>query len=259
MVDQANNSFSLYKDDTATATLYDALAYSYQLNSDGFLVKCFQPGENGTRNTVEIQRHDNNQIKTIKSTDAYGFSTTTWFDYSVEDGRTVIRTTNNPVDGWTTAATGTTRCVYDANNKVVRTTGYSFAYQKGNMVMCATDYTLPDVFENIRVSYYRGGRSGRLDFLMRTILGKDYYIEEIRKLYMFSVFGIEGMTSIALSDGSPIQELEYQFSTGPNSSTEYNRKINFSYEYDDNGDITSMLQNAQQGVNNRSDRYTFVY
>ncbi|GAO43847.1 hypothetical protein [Flavihumibacter petaseus] len=246
LMDTLQHVYEVYGDDLLTASPND-LYYRYQLNDDGYLISCRRIWPNGEPRIAEIHRDDNNRIQYISTETEQGKPDTTFFQYAISGSNAVITTTHNKVSR---------RSVYNAGNQIIEREPYEYEYSGTGLVNCSGFNTLENRLENYTATYHTSGKSGPIDRLMFTLLGKDHYIEDLRDLYEFCIYYSRGVVNFPYSDGNQLTQVAF---TSTDGSITDHETINVSYEYNSKGHISAMLMTKVEEPLLGTIRYEFVY
>lgn len=190
--DTLNHKIELYKDDTTNSNPYDQLVISYSFNNDGYLVSCvinnpllYTPllNMNFENTTVSINRKSDNKINYIAYDDRdYHRKDTTFYTYQSESGATKITTS-----GLSGYFEGSTIYRYDDNCNLLEYQGEyanaTFQYNPNNSISKMIGKGIGDNVADF--SYSSGIPDDKEDLLCRLLVGKDYYLWDLKDLYPF--------------------------------------------------------------------------
>jgi len=159
--DTANHKIELYADDPSTSNLYDKLGSTYTYNNDGYLVNFSQADYDHAGNGKD----------------------TTFYNY---------QSVSNGVNITTTSDFGTVLYKYDNNYNLLQYQGataddYSATFQN-NANNSINKMLVTGFFEGTNesaFSYSSAIPDDKEDLLCRLLIGKDYYLWDLKKLYPF--------------------------------------------------------------------------
>jgi hypothetical protein len=206
--DTTNRQVMVYEDDTTNSTPYDVLGTSYQFNNKGYLVSLQSFDMGSIEQTYTINRGGDDKIIWIAHEDkAIDGKDTTFFSYEPVAGGTKI-TCNKytyyqqwPPDSCTYLYT------YSADNKIMQVQSIfnnsssiaDYTYNpNGSIKKIFFDFG-DDSFET-NFSYSSGLADGQEDIVLKTFLGKDYYIQNIRALYPLRMFSDGEYNTLSATD-----------------------------------------------------------
>jgi hypothetical protein len=203
--DTANRAIRIFWDDSTTANPFDKLFMLYEYNASGYLIKvqAFEDGEDPWVNTID--RDANNQIRYI--TDLDGFLSahdTTFFAYTPSSGGYIIDTKYkepSSVDPaiieskYTYSKDWLLQTYEDPNSEALGTYQYTQGLLTGVQFK---DKVNSQIIVNLE--YNSGLKSAVEDQFLKTICGKDYYIQDIANLCYFNIFTSPDMFILSATD-----------------------------------------------------------
>lgn len=194
-IDSANRAINVYLDRNLTnSNPFERLQYSYQFNPEGYLTKSVKAYGDGTITTIEIHRRADNSIEYIsndipKEYNLY-FNDTVFFQYSnVQSNKKISVRYDTYIQEY----------LLSTDNRIIELTSsgnipesYSYSYNGTKLTQYrserATHYA--PYIEDLKITYPDNSGASKEDILLKTILGKDYYIPHIRDLYFLESFRI---------------------------------------------------------------------
>jgi YD repeat-containing protein len=196
--DSINHRIDLYEDDTTNSNPYDVLLATYKYNNDGFLTSFIQSSIDysrfATTFTATINRNPDNTISSIVEVPITGSEVdSTIYTYQSLNGdnsiSTVVRSYDNQLLDYTYKVTYN----YNASNSLTKVLNedqgtYTYSYNSNNSLK---SFSLQgaDITANADYSYSSGLPDQKADVFLQTLLGKDFYIFDIRTFdpYILSV------------------------------------------------------------------------
>lgn len=237
--DTLNRNIQLYEDDTTNANPYDVLLATYRFNQDGYLLQ-FESTDHSLANMdyqntiIDFHREANNNISYITYRDkskAVEYTTTTAYTYKTESGGTVITT-----EGSNAYFFGACDYHYDANfNLISYQASYYTDYANGILSYNANNSINKisglGVGENLtEFSYTSGMPDQKEDLLERVLLGKDYYLWDLKLLNPF-VFDLDmDYDNFLLSATNPFHVTSMKDTHQPDASPTGIETATFTYE-----------------------------
>jgi hypothetical protein len=229
--DTANGKIDVYLDDTTNANPYDLLEISYTYNSSGYLIgyKKFNSGQLSEESFIE--RSADNKITRIAFEEKNYAKDTILFSYQIAGGQTKINTIEKYYYGANPPYINNYSYTYDAGNKPTQyqVTGgglTTIQYNTNNsikkLMFAEVDYSNETNF-----FYTSGIADGKADVLVRTFLGKDYYMPFIDDYYYLSIFYDNEYIGVSATD--PYHPTRSQSITN-NSGSVLTEERTFSYE-----------------------------
>ena len=223
--DTLNHKVELYEDNRATPNLFDKLVITFSFNNDGYLIGYLINtdifGNTSFDNAlITINRASDNKIKYIAYYDREkGEKDTTFFTYELINGNTKIA-----VKGDWAYLEGNTDYTYDANNKLL-----SYQFAGGGSEIARFNYnpnnSLSKVvktggdFDNvIDFSYASGLPDDKENMLERILLGKDYYLWDLKVLSPFTFYLDADYDDFPISFTDPYHFTRMQDTHKPNAA-----------------------------------------
>jgi len=196
--DTINHRIDLYEDDTTNSNPYDALLATYKYNNDGFLTSFTQSSIDysrfGTPFTATINRNADNTISSIVDVPiSGGWVDSTIYTYQALNGDKSISTVLRSYENQLLDDTYKVTYSYNADNSLTKASNedqgtYTYSYNSNNSLQ---SFSLQgtDITANANYSYSSGLPDQKADVFLRTLLGKDSYIFDIRAFdpYLLSV------------------------------------------------------------------------
>jgi hypothetical protein len=193
--DTNNRKIDLYIDDTANTNPYDLLEASYAYNSSGYLVshKIFDELTGIPEEIYTINRSGDNKIVwMVYENKVSNHLDTTFFNYQPVSGGTKITTVLHSYYQASLFSIDTTLYTYSGDFKISqilasgggRTT---YEYNANNSLKKLT-FLSPDESNETNMFYTSGITDDKEDFLLRALLGKDYYLQNIKEFYYFITY-----------------------------------------------------------------------
>jgi hypothetical protein len=203
--DTANGKIELYIDDTTNSNPYDQLATSYIYNKSGYLVshKIFDAGV--VEESYSIERSADNKVINIAHLDNFiNIKDTTFFNYQIVSGGTKITTIEHFYYPASPVFIDTTFYTYNTDFKltqILKSGGAitTYEYNTNNSIKKLL-FLSPDISNETNFFYTSGLADGKEDVLLRTILGKDFYIQNIKNLYYFTSFADNEYITVSATD-----------------------------------------------------------
>ena len=240
--DTLNHKVELYEDDPATSNLYDKLVITSTFNNDGYLVSyeinTDKFDETDFDNAViNLNRASKNEINYIAYYDReFNRKDTTFYTYEPVSNGTKITTI-----GYQSYFEDTTYYNYDKENKLL---SYQFSY--GDPVNSQFYYNLNGSlskivktggdYENLaEFSYTSGLPDDKENMMDRILLGKDYYLWDLKVLSPFTVYLDGDFDDYPLSLTDPYHLTRMQDTHRPTSFQPDGKEgLNISYELNEN-------------------------
>lgn len=203
--DTANRQIELYIDDTTNANPYDQLATSYIYNNSGYLVsnKIFNAGV--VEESYSIERSADNKIINIAHLDNFiNTKDTTFFDYQTVGGGTKITTIEHFYYPGSPVFIDTASYTYSVDFKLTqiqKSGGGVTTYEYNtNSSIKKLLFLSPGISNETNFFYTSGLADGKEDILLRTLMGKDFYIQNIKNLYSFTSFADNEYITVSATD-----------------------------------------------------------
>lgn len=198
--DTINRQIQLYADDTTNSNPYDVLLATYKYNNDDYLSSFtlanlqFPAFRFATEFTATINRNPDNTIASIVSLSKDGsYVDSTIFTYQPANGGTLISTVDRGYDDRSLDDTYAVTYNYDANKRLTKVVNqdqgtYTYSYNANNS-LASFSLQSTDLAVNGNYSYSSGLPDAKADVFLQTLLGKDYYLYDIRIFdpYLLSV------------------------------------------------------------------------
>lgn len=241
--DTANRRINVYYDDTTNANPYDALKVSYQYNADGYLIKLIE-SDGADEETSIISRDANNRIRYITNHDEYFENPDTSF-YAYENIGDSVRISierrayldQDVVKGFYT---------YTYKNKLLlylrmNFSDFLYTYQYQQNKLTKLEWVRNNDFIRMALAYQTPAPNESRDLFQELILGKDYYLQDIRDMYFFFLFRDSRFLTLSASDPHHITSFLYSYKSEDDEGT-----INTfcSYEFNTKAQPVSILMES---------------
>jgi hypothetical protein len=230
--DTTNRKIEVYIDDTTNANPYDQLAISYTYNNSGYLVshKIFDAGV--VEESYSIERSADNKITNIAHLDNFiNIKDTIFFNYLTISGGTKITTIEHSYYPGSPVFIDTALYSYNTDFKltqILKSGGAitSYEYNTNNSIKKLL-FLSPGISNETNFFYMSGLTDGKEDVLVRTLLGKDNYIQNLKDFYYFSSFADNEYITVSATD--PYHPTRMQDITNNNGSLSTEERT-WSYE-----------------------------
>lgn len=253
-------------DVTDTINRQNSGKINYKYNENGYLIKYTTVTDFANSNRiVTIVRAADNKIRyIINDNSEENRKDTTFFTYTVNGDGTQISASVNYHYPDIPEQTVNTSYTFDNKNKILyqeegitqaqyeKLYSWNYDYNTNNSISKITsiDYIYNN-FTNIATYNYTSGiPEGKEDFLYQLVSGKDYFIPDIGRFYVFSFQDYVAPYSLSSTDSYHVTSIEYPDSRLGQISDKWN------YELNDNQLVSKIIFN----VNNKiSDVVIFKY
>lgn len=252
--DTANKKINIYLDDTTTTNPFDRLVYSYEFNSNGYLINSSTADANGNiKPDFTIVRNGTNQIQQIINFNAeeingVPYNDTVFYNYQQTGTQTMVQDSvrfhgNNQFN--------TTVTTYNSQNKIT-----SIQYVTGNVLYTTKDFIynsqgiLANIISNvdtIAFTYDNTRADSNWQNLPLLFLGRDYYILQnetttSRLSYNFLSYIIEGTFETVYNPllTAPLLRITRQGYTGSNPITSQTQIVNFTNSFTTDNRLSSV-------------------
>jgi hypothetical protein len=251
--DTANRKIELYIDDTTNTNPYDQLATSYIYNNSGYLVSHKILDAGVIEESYSIERSADNKIINIAHLDNFlNIKDTTFFNYQTVSNGTKITTIEHFYYPASPVFIDTALYTYNTDFKLtqVLTSGggvTNYEYNTNNSIKKLL-FLSPDASNETNFFYTSGLADGKEDVLVRTLLGKDYYIQNLRDFYYFVSFADNEYITVSATD--PYHPTRMQDITNNNGSVSTEERT-WSYELNAQqllSKVTGCLNGVQDAV-----------
>ena len=190
--DTLNRKINLYFDDTTNTNPYDYLAISYTYNKNGYLIRATGfdgDGPDFADAIFDINRNSDDKINYIAKDEAYVGKDTTFYSYQTSNGnniRTIFYNRDDPFFNDTTVY------LFDNDFDLIsidhsKSEFFSFEYN--------ADKSLKTIAANKISShgneffYQAGNTDKKEDLFLKLLIGRDYYLPDLKKLFPFQFAG----------------------------------------------------------------------
>jgi hypothetical protein len=250
--DTANGKIDVYLDDTTNANPYDLLEISYTYNSSGYLVsyKKFNSGQLSEESFIE--RSADNKITRIAYEEKNYSKDTILFSYQIAGGQTKINTIEKFYYQANPPSINNYSYTYDAGNKLTHSQvsggGLTTVQYNANSSIKKTIYADVNYSNETNLFYTSGISDGKEDAIVKTFLGKDYYMPFIGQYYYLSIFYDNEYISVSATD--PYHPTRIQSITN-NSGSVSTEERSLSYELNAQqllSRVTGSLNGVQDAV-----------
>ena len=233
--DTLNHKIELYEDDTTNSNPYDKLAVSFSFNNDGYLIN-YIVNTSGLDNdfentTININRKADNKINYIAYDDSdYDERDTTFYTYQSESSGTKI--TTNGIAGY---FEGSTIYRYDNNYNLLEYQGEyanaTFQYNPNNSISKMVGSGIGDNVADF--SYSSGIPDDKEDLLCRLLIGKDYYLSDLKELYPFNFYLDPDYDNYMISATNPYHLTRMKDTHQPDAAPTGIEEATMAYELND--------------------------
>ena len=219
--DTVNRHINVYYDDTTNANPYDALKASYQFNEDGYLVKSIN-SDGTTEETSIISRDANNRIRYITNHDEYFENPDTSF-YAYENIGDSVRISierrayldQDVVRGF---------YIYTYKNNLLQnlrmnSSDFLYTYQYQQSKLTKLEWVRNSDFIRMAITHQTPAPDESRDIYQELILGKDYYLQDIRDMYFFFLFRDSRFLTLSASDPHHIASFLYSYKSEDDEGT----------------------------------------
>ena len=244
--DTANYRIELYEDDTTTSNPYDKLVVAYTYNTDGYIIG-FETNFPDVfwlnifdRGSAKINRDAANKIIYIAYDDKeLNEKDTSFYTYQSVSGGINIATSesdNNYLGGKVVYN-------YDLNHNLLAyheeddvNTTYSYNANKSVHKIVSNGYgnTVSDF------AYTSGLPDGKEDMLYKLLLGKDYYLLDLKAMYPFT-FSLDSDFDDYLISATDPFHISYMKDTYQNNNTIGTDEANLNYEFNGNKLLSKVI------------------
>jgi hypothetical protein len=243
--DTANRRINVYYDDTTNANPYDVLKASYQYNADGYLIKVIE--SDGTdEETSVISRDANNRIRYITNHDEYFENTDTSF-YNYENISDSVRVSIER-RAYLDQDVEKSNYAYTYKNKSLQTLRLNFSdflynYQYQQNKLTNMEWVSNGDFIRVAMIYQTPAPDETRDLFQELILGKDYYIQDIRDMYFFFLFRDSKFLTVSASDPHHLAKFSFTYK---NEDEEGGFRIVCTYEFNQKGKPVSIFMESEE-------------
>lgn len=253
--DTLNRRINVYSDDTTTTNPYDKLIKSYQFNEDGFLIK-FIDRYGIVNDTSIIARDANNQILYITNRDAFIRTPDTSF-YTYESQGTSLNISAKRHNIFSAGAEGPFRDVYSYSNLQLRSLiaepdSFRYIYEYTGDMLTSVGYNHENGDLNLSCTYATLQPDEPRDYLLEHVLGKDYYVQDIRNMYFFFWFKEFSFAMLSASDPHHISSYTYSLKGG---NIDLSQTTTLSYVFNEHNQPTTIYLKSQSGEERVQIRY----
>ncbi len=242
--DSANRRINVYYDDTTNANPYDVLKASYQFNAAGYLIKFIN--SNGVdEETSVISRDVNNRIRYITNHDEFFEENDTSF-YSYEIDGTQLK---HIIERRAHTGQGVEKRtdLYTYNNNVLQTlrpgiNAFDIVYQYQQNRLINMGWNGNGDFFSMSMSYLTPEPAETRDLFLELVLGKDFYVQDLRDMYFFFVFKDSRYVTLSASDPYHIKSFSFDYKS---ESDEGSDRTDCSYTFHEKGMPLSIFMQSE--------------
>ncbi len=193
--DTANQHIQLYLNDTTNTNPYDVLAATYTFNQAGYLILFTQNnvdyGSSLLMNgQVTINRNPDNTINNIVNTQpGFDGEDSTLYSYQSVNGGTSISTITHSYESQVLTDSYTVDYIFDTENKLTKVIDQdlgtlNFSYNSNNSL---NTFSLQEANLTLNGNYFYASSlpDGKADTFLQTLLGKDFFLFDIKMLDPF--------------------------------------------------------------------------
>lgn len=251
--DTADRIISIYVDDTTTINLYDQLKYSYHYNSAGYLIKYvdYFGLEEGIR---KIVRDQDNRIQYITNHDYFkNNNDTSFYNYSTVGSSLQIIADRK--DDFFSSTNFTQRTIFTYSDNLLQTIKYEheqdsleYIYAYSGTMLTSIKSVNEEEVTTVLCSYETENPANSGDKLLELILGKDYYLHDLREMYFFPLYRLPYVVMLSASDPHHLSASSFSYRDG---SGELYENVTFRYTLNDNQlpvDIETHTENAKYRI-----------
>lgn len=243
--DTANRRINVYYDDTTNANPYDVLKASYQFNAAGYLVKSIN--SDGTdEETSIISRDANNRIRYITNHDEYfEYPDTSFYTYeSIGDSVriSIERYAYFDMDVEKSLYTYTYK-----NNSLqklrLNSSDFLYTYQYQQNKLTNIEWVRNDDFIRMAMGYQTANPDESRDLFQELILGKDYYLQDLRDMYFFFLFRDSKFLTLSASDPHHLASFSFAYKS---EDDEGMFRTVCTYEFNDKKQPVSIFMESEE-------------
>jgi len=227
--DTTDRMISIYVDDTTTTNLYDQLKYSYHYNSAGYLIKYvdYFGLEEGTRMIV---RDQDNRIQYITNHDYFKNDNDTSF-YTYSTVGSSLQITADRKNDFFSSTNFTQRAIFTYTDNLLQSLQYvqdstEYIYEYSGSMLTSIESVNKQGETTVLCSYETENPGYPSDKLLELILGKDYYLHDLRDMYFFPLYRLPYLVLFSASDPHHLSETSFSYK---DESGELNENVTFRY------------------------------
>lgn len=227
--DTADRLISIYVDDTTTTSLYDQLKYSYHYNSAGYLIKYvdYFGLEEGARMIV---RGQDNRIQYITNHDYFNDNNDTSF-YTYNTIGSSLQIIADRKDDFFNRTDYTQRAIFTYSDNLLQSLQYvqdstEYIYEYSGSVLTSIESVNMKEKTTVLCSYQTENPENSRDKLLELILGKDYYLHDLRDMYFFPLYRLPYVVLFSASAPHLLGETSFSYK---DESGELNQNVTFRY------------------------------
>lgn len=227
--DTADHMISIYVDDTTTTTLYDQLKYSYHYNPAGYLIKYvdYFGLDEGTR---MIARDQDNRIQYITNHDYFNnYNDTSFYTYATVGSS--LQITSDRKDDFFNNPDFTQRTIFTYSDNFLQSLQYvqdstEYIYEYSGSMLTSIESVKMNEKTIILCAYQTENPGNSSDKLLELILGKDYYLHDLRDMYFFPLYRLPYVVSFSASDPHHLSSTSFSYI---GESEEFFENVTFRY------------------------------
>ena len=217
--DTADNSINIYQDDTTTTNQYDQLRYSYQYNADGYLIQYIDHLglEKGTR---QIVRDQANRIQYITNHDYFNRDIDTSF-YTYDFAGPSLQITAKRKSDFFVGSDFIQTVIFTYKDNLLQTLQYvqdslNYTFEYNGSMLTGIKSANTDHQTTFFCSYQTSNPENKRDELLELILGKDYYLYDLREMYFFALYRLPYVVLLSASDPHHVSASAYSYKDDEN-------------------------------------------
>lgn len=249
--DTINRKIQLYKDDTTTANPYDVLLATYKYNNAGYLTSFAQNNtfyrfKSAIQFTATINRNPDNTISSIVSLPVTG----TWMDsvlytyHSLDDGISIL-TVNHSYFNQILVNNYAATYYYNADSRLTKIVDQyhdssAYSYNPNNSFASFSLHS-SDVTTQGNFSYSSGLPDGKADVFLQTLLGKDFYIFDLKAFDPFILYVNSDFSDEGISITEPYHPTDVNISTyTPDKPDPFPTSSTWAYQLNTENNVSEM-------------------